>query len=340
MDPENQWAVTTNLTEPQADHDGKDRLTGLTIYGCLMLAMGGMSALLVPFMLMSMAFAPQGAASAAQMAPAVAIYLFLAVALVTLGIGSMRARRWARTLILVLAWMWLVTGIFSLISMIAIIPKWSDMMAAQGQQMPPAAMNAMMAVMLAIMACIYILLPTVFILFYRRPDVKATCERRDPVVPWTDRCPMPVLSLSLMLGFATTSVIWSAGNGFVIPFFGLILKGAVGAILILGCSVLCGYLSWATYKMKPAAWWTTVGFFVVAGMSFTISFSIISMADLYREMNFPKDQIDMMEQSGALDLPTLIISVISFAALLGYLVWVKKYFNRSTDPVAALDTQS
>ena len=333
MSVPNQWAVTTGLTESAKPLDFKDRSTGLAIFGTLQLAMGGLAALMVPLMLLSLAVSPQsGGTSAAQMIPAAVAYSFVAVAFATLGVGSIRARRWARALTLVLAWMWLAVGIISLVSMILFIPNMTNMLSTQKQASTPMMMNAVFVMMIIMMTFIYVVVPGVFIIFYGRYDVKATCEWRDPQIRWTDRCPLPVLSLSLMLGFAATSVLWSAGYGFVAPFFGIILKGVAGAILFMGISLLFGYLAWATYKQKIAAWWTTLGTFLLLGLSTIISFSAISLMDLYREMGFPKDQLDMMERSGAFGMNLPLMMGINLLVFVGYLFWVRGYFDVAVDP--------
>jgi hypothetical protein len=324
-----------NVEDPSADTPRfKDRSVGLSVYGFMQIVMGGFSALLVPFMLLSVVFNPQSGTSAAQMIPAAGMYAALAIALVWLGIGSIRARRWARALTLVLAWMWLAMGVVTLVVMIVWMPKMADILAAQGEQIPPHAAPIMYGVMLSMMSCMYLVLPGIFIVFYGRADVKATCDAKDPVVRWTDHCPLPVLSLSLLLGFGATSVIWSAGYGFVAPFFGIIIKGIPGALFFLGFSSLFGYLAWATYKLKMEAWWATLGAIVLFGLSTVISFSRMSLMDLYREMNFPAEQLRMMEELGVLEMNIPLIASVNFAVFIGYLLWVRSYFPAATHDLA------
>ncbi len=303
-----------------------DRTTGLFVFGFLQIALGCFAALMVPLMLLSLAFSPpSGGASPAQMIPAAGIYAIIAVTLVWLGVGSIRARRWARALTLVLAWMWLAMGVMSLAVMIVWMPNMSKMLAAQGQQVPPQGITFIYVVMFGTMGCMYLLLPGIFVAFYQRADVKLTCDAKDPHVRWTDHCPLPVLSLSLLLAFAATSVIWSAGYGFVTPFFGTIIKGVPGAIFFIGLSLLFGYLAWATYKLKMGAWWATLGVFVLLALSTVISFSRISMLDLYREMNFPEDQLKMMEASGVFEMNIPLMMGVNLAVFAGYLLWVRGY---------------
>jgi hypothetical protein len=230
-------------------------------------------------------------------------------------------------------------GIVSLVSMFFVMPNMSNMMATPKPGGAPMMMNAVFVMMIVMMTVMYVVVPGIFILFYRRSDVKATCEWRDPQIRWTDRCPLPVLSLSLVLGFAATSVLWGAGYGFVVPFFGTLFKGVPGALLFLGFSSLFGYLAWATYKLKISAWWTTLGAILLFGLSTIISFSIIDLVDLYREMGFPKDQIEMMERSGAFTMNFPLMMGINLVVFVGYLFWVRKFFDVSAD-LPSSDTPS
>jgi len=93
--------------------DYKDRRTGLLLFGILWiligLAQGGMSLLLVGG---TIAGSP-GALPMRMAAPMALMYLGIGTGFVLLGVGSMMPRRWARALILVLSWMWLITGVLS-----------------------------------------------------------------------------------------------------------------------------------------------------------------------------------------------------------------------------------
>src|SRR5208337_5540265 len=84
--------------------------------------LGCLAGLFVPLMLfgqMMAAKAPDAPpVNHAAMLPGMAVYGLLAVALVWLGIGSIKARRWARALLLIFSWSWLIMGVF----MTAIMP--------------------------------------------------------------------------------------------------------------------------------------------------------------------------------------------------------------------------
>ena len=64
----------------------------------------------------------------------------------------------------------------------------------------PAMITAMLVIGFAVTAVFMLLLPAAFLVFYQRASVRATCQRRDPQARWTDRCPLPVLAVSLTAG--------------------------------------------------------------------------------------------------------------------------------------------
>src|SRR4051812_38801345 len=103
----------------------EDRKTGLTIFGILTLLMGAVCALFIPLMLASLTMSAnvRGPAQDTRMIlPALLMYGGLAVMFVWLGIGSIKARRWARALLLILAWCWLLVGIIGTAVVALVLP--------------------------------------------------------------------------------------------------------------------------------------------------------------------------------------------------------------------------
>jgi hypothetical protein len=92
------------LTVPLAP-DYKNRSGGLVVFGVLTILLGVICGLMVPMMLLGQLTKPQSAdvpaITLAMILPALLIYGGLAVAWVWLGIGSIKARRWARALLLI-----------------------------------------------------------------------------------------------------------------------------------------------------------------------------------------------------------------------------------------------
>src|SRR4051812_1317302 len=102
----------------------RNRKGGLGVFGIFTTLFGVVAALLVPLMFFGQAMAVKaGTPSSGGLGPVVLIYGTLAIALVWLGIGSMMARRWARALLLVAAWNWLLVGLVSLAMMVIMLPR-------------------------------------------------------------------------------------------------------------------------------------------------------------------------------------------------------------------------
>jgi hypothetical protein len=319
----------------------KDRSVGLILFGILEVLIGGFWALMVPMIFLSATMPqPDGATYGLRMMiPAAAIYLLLAVGFVWIGIGSILARRWARALMLVISWLWLIMGITSTIFLAAIGPRMFDAISRQappGQQIPREAIPAMLAVMFSVLAGIYVVLPAIFVLFYRGRNVKATCEFRDPRPRWTDRCPLPVLALSLMLAVGAYSIVWMMPSGIVMPLFGVLVGGVPAMVVCAVFACLLGWLAWGTYRLRIGAWWGTLALMVLGGLSGVITFARRGLLEMYEKMDFPQQQIDMIRQMGITDKPFIVGStVIAAAVWIGYLLFLRRYFVASASQRSA-----
>jgi hypothetical protein len=239
----------------------KDRSAGLMVFGIFTILLGCLCGLFVPLMLLGQLAAPKATqTSISALLPAMMMYGGLAVALVWLGIGSIKARRWARALLLIFSWSWLVMGLVVLALMAFVMPKIMANMPASGTAnqpaLPPEAMAAAMTVMLVVFGVIFIILPAAWVFFYKSEHVKNTCEIRDPVTRWTDACPLPVLGFCLWLFLGVPMLLIMPLTGHcVMPFFGMFLTGLPGALLCLAIAVIWGYSGWSLFKLESRGWW-------------------------------------------------------------------------------------
>ena len=221
----------------------KDRKTGLAVFGAIQIAMGALCALFVPLMIMGMLVAAvkdkgaDEALSMRAMIPGLLVYVLLAIWFIWMGIGSILARRWARALCLVASWLWLISGITGMLFMLMFMPDMYEQMSKDGQ-MPANVVTIVKYVTFGFLTVIYIIIPGAFILFYGSKNTKATCEQRDPQVRWTDKCPLPVLALTLMAGCCAASLPFMGLYGWAVPFFGTIVTGVAGAGIALVFLVL------------------------------------------------------------------------------------------------------
>jgi hypothetical protein len=324
----------STLQPPAAAPAYRDQSTGLMVFGILQILLGGFMALMGPMILLSTMLPQPGGGGAPmglrQAIPAAGLYTVLAAVGITIGIGSIRARRWAWALTVVLSWMWLIAGIASLVLFLFLAPN--AFAAAQPQaKLPPQALLFMQIFMGGILGCIYVVLPGVFLLFYQRYAVRATCQWRDPQVRWTDRCPLPVLALSIMHAFATIQMPFCLAYGGVMPFFGTFLSGPVGAAVILLLSALLAWLAWGTYRLQIAAWWATLAFYIVGTISATMTFAQPNaLKTMYEKMGMPPAQLEMMNKMGMAEMMSrgfVWFMPVAAILLLGYLLWVRRYFR-------------
>jgi hypothetical protein len=318
-----------------------DRSTGLMIFGIVQILLGCLCGLMVLMMVVVMMLGPMAKAPQAQamnpqmMIPSMVFNLLLAVSFIWLGIGSIRARRWAWTLTVVLSWMWLIMGVAGFIGFVFFAgPAMRAAMEQQGQaKMPPEAIMAMRIISGAVLACIYILLPALFLLGYHRASVRATCQRRNPQSCWTDRCPMPVLALSILSALSVVSMSSMAAYGWVMPVFGVMLSGATGAAVILLLTLVLAYLAWGTYRLQMAAWWGMLLLSIVGSLNM-VAFPPPDLMKMYEKMQMPAAQLEMMRKSGMIEMMSRWMpwmGLIGGVLWLGYLLYVRRYFVRNRE---------
>lgn len=316
----------------------QDRSTGLTLFGLATILLGGLCACFVPMMFFGQTMTARTSGMPVNfraVVPGAVIYGLMAIVMVWLGIGSLLARRWARTLLLIFAGSWLIMGVLSLAMMAMMLPQMMEairLAQPPGQApLPEVMLTIIMGIMLLVMAVIFLVLPGVWTLFYRSPHVKATCEARDPVERWTDRCPGPVLSISLWLALGVPMMLSVplAYHG-VIPFFGVFLTGVPGTLIYLLLAVIWTYAAWATYRLDPKGWWVTLISFTLFGISAVVTYARHDPMEMYSLMGFPEQQLEQMRQFGVMSQRTLIIWSVLFEGLLvGSLLYVRKHFQRA-----------
>jgi hypothetical protein len=265
-----------------------------------------------------------------RMLPGILTYTMLAVAFVWLGIGSMKARRWARTLLLILSWVWLLTGIVGVAMLAVFLPKVFALQPSGDAQLPEGCVGAIVAITLVLMVLFLVLLPGALVLFYRSPHVKATCEARDPVARWTDACPPQVLATSLMLALSAASMLLLVVpyRG-VVPVFGRLVAGISGGTISVAVAALLAYCAWAVYRLDPKGWWIVVVTSAVGTVSATITFARVDLVEMYRLMGYSAEELAQIQPFLGVFGRVLFPLIAANALLwLGYLLYLKRHFRR------------
>jgi hypothetical protein len=306
-------------------HAPRDRGLGLVVFGIVEILIGLACAALIPLTVVALAVSPVVELRVAL--PSLALYGVMAAVFIVLGAGSIRARRWACALTLSLSWVWLITGICTLVLSWLLLPTlWRDLAATSG--LGAGAAGAVDLGINVFLSFIYVLLPAAFVLFYRSPDVAATCRARDPDPGWAGRCPQRLLALAVVFALGSLSVFAVPAYSFVFPFFGRLLSGGAGAVCWVLVLVLSAALAWGTCRREPWAWWTAVAAGIAAAVSSAMTFAGIDREVVFEVMRLPPDQLGLLE----LLWPTkawiqVVAWLVMWASLLGYLVVVRPLFN-------------
>jgi len=329
-----------NEVPPPLPTEFKDRKTCLVIFGILTLLGGLLCALLVPLMLWSQSMTAHAANGtppphAGSMVFAVFIYGGLAVAQIWLGIGSIMARRWARSLLLIFSWSVLIVGVISLAFMAAMLPQFmAGMSSVQSGGHPALPESAKWGILIftgAFLRVIFLIIPAIWAFFYGSKHVKATCEARDPVERWTDRCPLPVIALSLISAFGVLSMLGTAVtlHG-VIPFFGIFLSGLPGTVFYVVFAGIMGYGAWAVYRLDLRGWWVLFAIMCIMPISGAVTYWHHDVMELYKSAGYSAEEMARIQQFNFFKGGRIIwFTLLGAVPWIGFLLYVKKFFRRA-----------
>ncbi len=322
----------------------RDRSTGLQVFGVILIVLGAMAALGIPLMLLG-AVVSRKATGAAMPLGTYALncltYGALALGLVTLGVGSIRRRRWARALTLITAWISLAMGVLVTILMTAVMPSAFAVGFRQAAArnpnvvpLPAGVMAVILTIVIVMFAVFFIVLPLVFVLFYRRSDVEETCRLHDPVERWTDRCPLPVLAASLIFGFAGPYYLFMVVTTPLIPFFGKWLTGLPG---IAGCLIFAGldvYLAVSFFRIQLVGWWIAITTLAVRGLSAAITYRRGDLFGAYSRLGWKPSQVQAMSANPMIRGHVILWWGLGYIVIfLGYIVYLHRYFSAPVDRV-------
>lgn len=241
----------------------RDRRRGLLIAGIVQILIGLLAAgfVLVVAAGHEMATRRGGVASGSALASAIVVYGMAAVYFVATGIGSIRCRRWARALSVAISGLWLAAGVVTALVLAIVLPRVLRAAAAANA-------SAVGWTIVGTVAVCGILLPLAFFLFYRRDDVRATCERIDAKPRWTDRVPVAVLALVIVFAFAAVALLANVANP-VLNVLGRQVTGSPAALALFAFAALSAVIAVQLYRLKESAWWILV-LLQVAGIVYAI----------------------------------------------------------------------
>jgi hypothetical protein len=349
--------AATPLIEPPAVSAApaySDRSTGLTIFGIAQIILGLLAALMVPLIALT-AFMSRLAPGGAAMRPSQYIsgsltYIFAAAALITLGIGSVQMKRWARALTLVTSWYWLIMGILITALFTAVLPvitrsamrAQANAAGAPSAEVSAGVMAVILTLVIVFIAFFLILVPIAFVVFYSRKDVAETCRHRDPVERWTDRSPLPVLGASTIFFTGAIYMLLVGVTTPMFPFFGKYLTGFAGTACFLVVVALDLYLAISLFRLKSLAWWIAVIAVPIRILSMALTYGKADLMQAYSRMGWSDSQMQKLNANPIVHSHVALWwSLASMLALWGYLVWLKRFFKTPVAPQAeALPAQT
>ncbi|MES2697377.1 MAG: hypothetical protein V4773_28180, partial [Verrucomicrobiota bacterium] len=316
----------------------RDRHTGLIVFGGLLIAIGAFFGLTIPMMLLGQM---QGRVAGNVVSvehvphdfkfilPGLVMMTAGATACIWLGIGSIKARRWARALILCGSWFALCTGILSLFQLPGMLAAIDHAVAQQvGAGQPPGVM-LVFKVMMVVMMLAYIAVPGAFVLFYRSPHVRHTCEVRDPVERWTDRCPLPVLPVCLLQSVGALSLLFTPAFGGAFPIGSFVLAGWPARLVWLAFGAFSFYAARGFYRCDLRVWRVYLIVVAVFGANGAVSLHLLGMEGYYRASGFSEEQLAVVLQSPMVRSNSMLwVGLLSGGCFLGYLIYIRRYFRK------------
>ncbi len=315
----------------------RDRSTGLQVFGVIQIILGGLVLLGIPLILLGAIMSRKMTGTTMPMSTyffGVMNYGVLAIVLIALGIGSIRARRWAWALTLILSWVWLAGGILGTILITAMLPsafasgfRRAAAVNPNAGELPTGIAAVILTFVIVLFAVFLVVLPLIFVLFYRRKDVEETCKGRDSVERWTDRCPLPVLAASLMFACGAAYYLLMSFTTPMIPFFGKYLTGIPGAVGCLTHAMIDTVLAVWFFRKQLLGWWVAIALLTLQTISAAITFTRGDLLQAYSRLGWRSDQLQDMSNNPMFRGHLMLWWSLLFLLLyLGYLVWVKRYF--------------
>jgi len=297
-------------------------------------------------------------------------YLVPAAIFAVGGIGSIRAKNWARIYMIVLSCLWLVFGILGTIVMAIIMPLVFRQQEGILQQngavgaggLPPNFGTIILVVALVFQIVTMVLFPLIFLFFYTRKSVKATCQGLSaPASPSPSAGSFPSVATapaSALISGASVSA--PAAKGLPVPiiiaivcflfyglsalaglwlpitlFFGVILHGAAARLVVIALGAAHLYSAWCFYKLRIQGWWVAISFFVLVMLSGIVTLIKVDLRsfydEVYRQMGMDPQRVSpyaFFSFDPNIMHFFMAIGWLVWAAIFVFLIYTKRYFPR------------
>ena len=317
---------------PPVPPTDRDRRGWLLFFGLVEILMGAVCLLLVAgsFLVLAAGLRADAAGpkpTALGLLLNVIIYLGAGTFLVTMGIGTIRAKRWARALMLLTSWPAFLAFLLGGIGMALLMPSFLETL-PQTPGQPD--MRGVVKVVLLGVFLLLTLVPLSFILFYSRRSVRVTFETRDPAPSWVDGRPLPVLGVVGAVGLYGVFALLGLARGPSYGLFGVLLTGWAAAVALLANLLLCLWLARQLYRMTRSGWWANVAYAVLIHLSAWITLRVIGVEQLIQASGA---QAEIAARPGLLEWATRFaqwFTPVSAVVWVLTLVWLRRYHPAGT----------
>ncbi len=302
--------------------------------GVIEIILGSLVALLVPCSLLSLGSAvSQGVTTSTSIGSVfsgVLIYAAIAAVLIAGGIGTVRFRRWAWAVMLILSAAWLIIGLLVLVAFIAMMPAMSGLMSGEIPAETKGVMDVVLTLMGSCLGLLFVLVPGLLVGIYSRPAVRQLFNERDPKPTWTDACPLPVLALVFYYGVSALGWLSILMQGQT-TLFGQVIRGLPLLPIGLAGAAILVWITLGLYRLKIAAWWTALAwnvFMLVNGV--LTGLAMMTNPSLMPEISgIPRSQMDqMIPFLRNMGLTIMVISVILLLIPFGLHLYSLRFFRK------------
>jgi hypothetical protein len=340
--------------------------TGLMVFGIIMIIMGSLAgcfAILTPLsvLMISLAPTPPGVHNALEYRSILAsgmMYLLVSAGLIWTGIGSVRARRWVPPVVrsvctnvllagmlFTIATAWRLPAIGSAMQMsmsLATAPSTAPSTNAAGAATvtPPPAVTAVSSTVTAIAittgvlfaVLIYIVIPGVFLWYFRKKSVRNAVEFFDPHPRWTDGVPMPVMILGMCTLISGAWLLFPAITG-LFPAFGTYIRGTPALVIWIVLGVIQIIAALGMFKMKMGAWFLAIGTLTMLSASALVTAMRVDPGTYYQMMQISDEQREILRAAGTLTPKSVaVMGILTYTLFLGFALYALK----SLRPAAAV----
>lgn len=266
------------------------------------------------------------------------------VLMIVVAFGCFLFRRWARPFVLTIGWGWTYMGVVMVVSILMMMGPMKEFMAksmaaelasAPGAGAPSAdSMEGFFAIFMVIylifLLVFAVLVPGLLLWLNWGSDIRRTLESRDLRPRWTDRQAAPVIGLtitSMIMAIFSLPSLLLMNQAWMSQF----LPGGIFWNLLFLVPLVWGYVAWGSYRGQFAAWALAL-LMILAGATMGItSMQHVNWTEVYQQMGMPEKEVariaPLVEQMLSQKRMAILMGV-SMIPLLGYLIWVLRYFRK------------